>query len=108
MTRTSMFAALAATGGLLLFSGTAHAGSVALDGDTAVFTGAPGELNQLLVTARPDGIRITDVNAAITGVAVPCIAASEQEVDCPAAARVRADLADRDDSFDVAEGAPAT
>lgn len=108
MTRTSILATLAATAGLLLFSGTAHAGSVAVDGDAVVFAGAPGEANQILVAARPGGVRITDLNGPITGVGAGCTAAGEQEVDCPAAARVRIDLADANDSVDIAEGAPAT
>ena len=103
------FAAALAVG--LVLCAPARAATVSVEGDLLRVVAAPGEVNQLGVTAGPS-LAVTDLGAQLSAGA-GCASAADGSAECaaplggPAVARIEVDAGDLDDSVDVASLLPA-
>lgn len=82
---------------------TAGAAVVTLDGGTAVFTAAPGEVNDVEGQLNEDGsLQISDANNPVRTSGIPGCQGSGQSIDCLlAATALVVDLGDGDDKASV-------
>jgi hypothetical protein len=96
---------------LLLAAPGAQAATVSVEGDALRVVAAPGEANQLGITAGPS-LTVTDLGAPLSA-GPGCASAADGSTECaapagaPAVARIEVDAGDLDDSVRIEAGVPA-